>query len=125
MKRAYGILAWAIIALGIVHMIATWRRFDTFNASALWFLSGGIALVFTGSVNLLNRAYGAIAPGLLWFCRGANVVMLIVNCVGGVVTHASVSELAIVLGVMGTMTILSCTRSAIASPDRNLRITVV
>lgn len=118
MRRAYGIMPWGIIALGVLHMAATWGRFDTFNASALWFFSGGVALIFTGSVNLLNRAYGAIAPGLRWFCRAANLGMLAFTLLGGVVTHASGSQLAIIFGLMGTVTILSWMRSTVGSAHR-------
>lgn len=110
MRRAYGTLAWAIILLGAIHMASTPRRFATFNASALWFFSGGMVLLLTGSLNLLNRAYGAIAPGLLWVCRATNVGMLAFSVVGGLVTHGTLAELAVVLGVMGAMTVLSWMR---------------
>ena len=62
MRRIYGILPWGMIALGILHMAATWR-YSALTASALWFFSAGIATVLAGSLNLLNHAYGAIAPG--------------------------------------------------------------
>jgi hypothetical protein len=35
MRAAYGVLSWGIILLRTVHMVATFRRFETFNASAL------------------------------------------------------------------------------------------
>jgi hypothetical protein len=117
-RRAYGTMPWGIIALGVLHMAATWRYFDTLSASALWFFSGGIALVFTGPVNLLNRAYGAVAPGLRWFCRAANVGMLGFTVVGGLVTRASGSQLAIVFGLMSTVTVLSWMRSTVGSAHR-------
>ena len=110
MRRAYRILPWGIILLGAVHMVATPSRFETFNASALWFLSGGIVLLLTGSLNLLNRVYGASAPGLLWVCRTTNVGMLAFCGVGGVVTHATPAELVAVTGLMGAMTVLSWMR---------------
>jgi hypothetical protein len=108
-------MPWGIIALGVLHMAATWHRFDSLSASALWFFSGGVALVFTGSINLLNWAYGAIAPGLRWFCRAANIGMLGFTLLGGVVTRASGSQLAIVFGLMGAVTILSWMRSTVDS----------
>ncbi len=64
MKRTYGALAYALIAPGIVHMAATPMPFAALNGSAFWFFNGGIVLLLTGAINLLNRAYGAIAPGV-------------------------------------------------------------
>ena len=62
MRGAYGLLPWGLIALGVLHMAATWRFFTTVTPSALWFFDGGIMLVFTGTLNLVNRAHGAVTP---------------------------------------------------------------
>ncbi len=118
MRRAYGILPWGIIALGALHMAAAFSRYDALSEPALWFFSGGIPLVFIGAVNLLNRAYGSVAPGLRWFSLAANVAMSGVTLVGGIVTNASASGLVIVVGVMSGVTILSGMRSTIHIPDR-------
>jgi hypothetical protein len=107
MRRTYGILPWGMIALGVAHMAATWRVSHALTAAALWFFSAGIVIVLTGSLNLLNRAYGADARGLRWFCRGTNVFMLCFTALSGVVTNASAPELAIVVGLFGVVTILS------------------
>lgn len=107
MRRAYRILPWGMIALGVLHMAATGRVSSTLSPSAIWFFSGGVVAVLTGSINLLNNAYGAAAPGLRWFCRGVNVFMLCFTALSGVVTNASAAELAIVVGLFGTVTILS------------------
>ena len=113
MRRMYGILPWGMVALGVLHMAATWRVSSTLTASALWFFSAGIVWVLTGSLNLLNRAYGADAPGLGWFCRGTNVFILCFTALSGVVTNASASGLAIVVGLVGAVTILSWMRSPV------------
>jgi hypothetical protein len=97
-------------SLGHGEMVATFRRFETFNASALWFFSGGIVLVLTGSVNLLNRPYAPIAPGLKWCCRATNIAIFAFTGVSGPVTHATLAELTAVLGFMGAMTLLSWMR---------------
>jgi hypothetical protein len=96
-------------------MAATWRVSSTLTASALWFFSAGIAWVLTGSLNLLNRAYGANAPGLRWFCRGTNVFMLCFTALGGVVTNASALGLTIVVGLFGAVTILSWMRLTVGN----------
>jgi len=70
-------------------------------------------LVLTGAINLLNRAYGAIALGVRWVCRGTNLGTMVVTSVGGLVTHDSRAQLAVGLGIMGTLTILSWTNQII------------
>ncbi|MBC7842473.1 MAG: hypothetical protein H7099_09175 [Gemmatimonadaceae bacterium] len=108
MRSVYGVLGWGIIALGILHMAATPRAL---TVSAVWFFSGGIAMVLTGALNLLRRTYGGTAPGLRWFCVGTNAAMTAFAAVAGWVGRASVAELATIAGWMGATTVLSLMRS--------------
>jgi hypothetical protein len=62
MKRLYALIGWAIVALGTMHMLATFRFFHTLNGAALWFFTGGLAIALTGALNLLQSAYGRAAP---------------------------------------------------------------
>ena len=39
MTNLYAIAGWAIIAFGVVHMLATFRLFHAFNNAALCFLA--------------------------------------------------------------------------------------
>lgn len=94
-------------------MAATWRLFPTLTQSALWFLNGGIVLVFTGVLNLINRAHGAGARSLRWFCQGVNLVMLCFAALAGVVGKASAAELAVVLTLIGAITLLSALQPAL------------
>ena len=116
MKYAYAILSWGIVALGVVHMLATFRFFHELNAAALWFFSGGIALALTGALNLLHRLYGHIAPWLRRVCIGANILMTLFGVLSGVVTHASIAQFMLVLGLIGGATVLSLTRRALSQP---------
>ena len=75
MGYLYSVLGWGIVALGVVHMTATFRFFGSLTGAAIWFFTGGIAMVLAGALDLLNRAYGAAAPGLRWFCVATNVTM--------------------------------------------------
>ena len=111
MNYLYAILSWGIVALGVVHMLATFRLFHTLNGAALWFFSGGIALALTRAINLLRRVYGHIAPGLRRVCIGTNVMMTIFAVLSGVVTHANISQLTLVLGLLGGATALSLRRN--------------
>jgi hypothetical protein len=116
MKYVYAILGWGIVALGAVHMLATLLLFHTLNSSALWFFSGGIALALTGTLNLLHRVYGRIAPGLRRVCIGTNILMTIFGVLSGVVTHANITEFTLVLGLIGGATVLSLSRRALIQP---------
>ena len=112
MKLLYAIASWGIVALGAVHMLAT-LRFRALNSAALWFFSGGITLVLTGTLNLLHRSYGHIAPGLRKVCIGTNIVITIFSVLAGVATHAGIAAFMLVLGLTGGATVLSLTRRAL------------
>jgi hypothetical protein len=62
-KRLYSIVGWAIIVLGVVHMLATFRLFHGLNNAALWFFASGIAIALTGVLNLLHVPTVALLPG--------------------------------------------------------------
>ena len=111
MRRAYLVIGWGIVLLGIIHMFAATRLFSGLTAAALWFFSGGIAMVLAGALNLLNHAYGATAPGLRRVGMGTNVVMTVFAMVTGIVTNASLAEHALVLGLVGGAAVLSSLRS--------------
>jgi len=107
MRFLYPFVSWGIIALGAVHMVATFHFFKSLTSAALWFFSGGIALALTGALNLLHRAYGPIAPGLRKVCIVTNLIMLAFGIVSGVVGRASIAQFALVLGLIGGATLLS------------------
>lgn len=98
MRRVYLFIGWGVVLLGIVHMFAT-RLFASLTNQAMWFFSGGIAMALAGTMNLLNRTYGAVAPGLRRVCVGANIVMTIFGIVTGTVNNASFAEFVVVLGL--------------------------
>lgn len=116
MKYLYAILSWGIVALGVVHMLATLRIFHTLSSAALWFFSGGIALALTGTLNLLHRKYGHVATGLRRVCIGTNILMTIFGALSGYVTHASIAEFTLVLGLIGGATVLSLSRRVLVQP---------
>jgi hypothetical protein len=107
MKLIYLILSWGLVALGAVHILAAPRYFESLTSSALWFVSGGIAIALAGVLNLLNRHYGRIAPGLRRVCFGTNLVMTAFGALTGAVSHASVGQFALVLGLCGGTAVLS------------------
>ncbi len=100
-------------------MSVTLRAFSSLTSSAVWFFSGGIAIVLTGALNLLSRKYGATAPGLRWFCIGTNVAMTGFALVAGRVGQAGIGQLVTIVGGMAATTVLSLTRAAIGSAGQS------
>ena len=115
MRTVYGVLGWGIIALGILHMVSTPR---TLTAAAMWFFSGGIAMVLTGALNLLSRTYGGTAPGLRWFCVATNAAMTVFTLITGSVSRASVGALVTLAGWMVATTVFSLTRSTVGAAEK-------
>jgi len=113
LQRAYAGFSWGMVLLGIVHMAATTRFFDSLTQSALWFASAGIAIVLAGALNLLNRRYGEAAPGLRRVCVGANLVMTAFGLAAGLVGRATAGELVIVVGLTGGAAALSTLRASL------------
>jgi hypothetical protein len=103
----YRILSWGIVALGMVHMLTTAALRGGTPAGRVWFFGAGIAMVLSGSLNLLNSTYGAVARGVRWVCIGNNVLMTVFATVAGVFTDAGPGQFVTVLGLVGGATVLS------------------
>jgi hypothetical protein len=112
MRRAHLVLSLGIIALGIVHIAATPHYFTHLSSGAVGFASGGLAMILTGALNLLQRAYGALAPGLRVVCVAANVTMIAFALLAGYTAKASVAEFALVVVLIGGATLLSLSPTA-------------
>jgi hypothetical protein len=52
MRQAQRIVAWLLIAGGTLHAAATPVAFDALSDSAMWFLAGGLMMVYVGFLNL-------------------------------------------------------------------------
>jgi hypothetical protein len=52
MKTVHKISSWIILALGVVHTLATPIFYSGFTEDALWFAGTGFGLVFLGLLNL-------------------------------------------------------------------------
>lgn len=115
MKILYALLGIAILALGVLHMATTFRLSSS-PAAKVWFFYAGMAIVFHGVLNLLNRRYGLGAAGLRAACIGANILMVCFAVVAGRVTGASPAEQAVMLTVLASLLLLSVLRSASIDP---------
>ncbi len=115
MNRLYALLAAAVVALGCLHMVTTFRLSATTPAGKAWFFGSGIAMALAGALNLLNRRYGWAAPGLRAVCIGANVMMAAFAAVAGLVTRATFTERLIMMTLLVSVLVLSAVRSASAN----------
>jgi hypothetical protein len=93
-------------------MAATFRLHSSLVA-AVWFFSGGVTLVLTGAINLLNRSYGAAAPGLRRVCIATTAGMTVFSFVSGWATHARGPLLVTVVGWFAVTAMLSSLRGAL------------
>lgn len=114
-RSFYALLSWAFVALGGLHMVATARFYDSLTQQALWFFAGGLLMVLVAALNLLNRAYGRAAVGLRVVCIGANVVIVAFAIATGVLGEATIGQWILVLGILGPLTVLSTSRSALGA----------
>ncbi len=105
----------------MLHLGAAVRAFEELTSEAMWLCSGGIAIVLTGALNLLNRTYGRIAPGLRFVCIGTNASMTVFGAAAGKATGASLGEYLVVLGLFGGATALSLTRGGTSVKASELR----
>ena len=117
MRRLYLVLALLVVLLGLFHAVSTFRIFDALSSRAVWFASGGLAMVLTGILNLLNRAYGAIARGVRWASICANLAMTVFSALAGHVGGASAGEFATIVGLMAAVTLVSLLPAAAGGRD--------
>ena len=115
-NRLYAFIGWAIVALGGLHMLATFRLSASTPAFRVWFFGAGLAIALGGAFNLLRRAYGHSAPGLRVVCWIANISLAGLGAVAGAVTGASLVEYILILSLLGGALILSFNRSSLNSP---------
>jgi hypothetical protein len=112
LRYLYLVLSLLIVALGAIHVASTPRFFPHLTTSAVWFAAGGIAIILTGALNLLRRSHGKTAFGLRLACIANNVVMTAFALLAGYVSHASISQFVVVVGVLGGATLCSLLPSA-------------
>ena len=56
MKTTDRIFAWIVLLLGCVHCAVTFVVHKTFTVEAIWFISGGLVLIFGALLNLVRIA---------------------------------------------------------------------
>src|SRR5437763_8148005 len=108
LNRLYASTAWVIVAVGVLHMMTTFRLTTSSATARVWFFGSGLAIALVGALNLLHRSYGDSATGLRVVCRSANILLLLFAVVAATLTAASLAQRVLLLSVIGGAAILSC-----------------
>jgi hypothetical protein len=116
LRCIYAFLAWLIVALGILHMLATFRLASGNSLGKVWFFGSGLAIALVGALNLLHRAYGRSALGIRVVCRAGNILLTGLAIVAGTITGASLGQQIIIWLVLAGALLLSCFPGAINRP---------
>jgi len=112
--RIYAVFAWLIVAIGTLHMIATFCLSAGTSLGKVWFFGSGLAIALVGALNLLHRAYGASCLDIRIVCRTGNILLTPIAIVAGIKSGASLLQRVITWSLFGGVLILSC------SPLRHL-----
>jgi len=106
--RIYGVVGWLIVAIGTLHMLATFRLSSGTTLGKVWFFGSGLAIALVGALNLLHRAYGSSCLGVRIVCRTGNVLLTLVAIAAGIISGASLLERVLIWTLFGGALILSC-----------------
>jgi putative Ca2+/H+ antiporter (TMEM165/GDT1 family) len=119
--RIYAVFAWLIVAIGTLHMIATFRLSAGPSLGKVWFFGSGLAIALVGALNLLHRAYGASCLGVRIVCRTGNILLTLIAIVAGTISGASLVQRVIIWSLFGGVLILSCSPPRHADAQRTIR----
>lgn len=64
MRTIDRIVAWLLVAFGLIHLALTGKVHPHLGINAIWFASGGLLMMAIAALNLLRVAHGSIARGL-------------------------------------------------------------
>lgn len=70
MRRFHAAAGWAIVAIGVLHVLVTFVGYETPSLSALWFAGSGLTVILIGALHVLAataarhlKAVRAVAVG--------------------------------------------------------------
>ena len=112
LNRLYAFIGWAIVALGGLHMLVTFRLSSPSLPFRVWFFGYGMAMGLVGALNLLHRAYGRSAAGLRVVCWVSNILLTAFAFAAGALTSAGIAEYILIMSLVGGALILSFLPSA-------------
>lgn len=108
LDRLAVVVGWTMAGLGVAHVLATPHYEPGLGVHALWFASGGAALVLVGWLNVLRVRHAAAAPPLATAALVGNLgatafALALVPLMQVSVTHEPQVLLAVALGVGATL----------------------
>ena len=74
MRASYIITSLLVVALGVIHVALTSVFFDALTVGALWFVSGGLMIVFLGFLNILCWKVDRKDSVVFALCLFANLI---------------------------------------------------
>ena len=77
MRTLDRIVAWLLVAFGLIHLALTGKAYPHLDINAIWFASGGLLMMTIATLNLLRVAYGSIATGVHAVSVLANFMLLL------------------------------------------------
>lgn len=120
-SRVYAVFGWLIVAIGTLHILATFRLSARTHLGRVWFFGSGVAIALVGALNLLHRTYGASCFGVRIVCRAGNVLLTFVAIVAGTISGASLLERVIIWSLFGVELALSCSPRRHVDRQRAIR----
>lgn len=77
MKILYKVCTFLILALGALHICLTPLFFSNLTKSALWFVSGGLVIIFVSFFNFILMSDAGSERVVRILCRAANLLSLV------------------------------------------------
>lgn len=102
MERLDRITGWLIFGIGMLHCGVTFLLFKGYSDAAMWFFSGGLAMMYSAALNLLRVRYADVAPGLRKVCAAVNFSLL------AFIVAYSAGEGARIFWNFGAVTLIIC-----------------
>ena len=76
LSTLHSIASYLIVVLGCVHELFTFHNYDHLDLDAVWFLGAGLAIVYTGLLNIVVLRARARDRISLALCLLPNLIML-------------------------------------------------
>ena len=97
MRKFHLILSYTMLLIGVVHIIFSTQVYDKLSFNSLWFISGGLCLIFLGFINLLMNDKTGVTKkeSIIWLL--SNLLITIFIATGVYVMNDTVSYFIAVL----------------------------
>ena len=111
-SRTYGLIAWALVVVGLAHVALTFVAYPRITVEALWFAGTGVCVIVAGALNLCVNAgiEGRAARSLGLVCASTNVVLAALAAAFAVLTGAREPQGLILLLLFASATVYAVGR---------------